>query len=205
MPNTELVELVEVVKVVKVMEVMEVIEPVTTVESESEPEVEPEVVETITPKKRKKKHFLNNGDLLEETIKSQTNGRMTDKLGKMLMILCDRYRASRTGNFTRYTYFDEMKSAALENLVKNAWHKFNAELYTNAFAYYTSCVHNSYLQVLKYEKKHRNIRDSLLIESGQEASFTYMEENSSNNDSDTSSDGVEDNYKNNASDDLVNY
>ena len=103
---------------------------------------------------------------------------MTDKLASMLMILCDRYRASRTGNFTRYTYFDEMKSTALENLVKNAWHKFNAEKYSNPFAFYTQCVHNSYIQYLKYEKKHRDTRDALLVNAGLEASFTYMEEHS---------------------------
>jgi hypothetical protein len=118
---------------------------------------------------------------------------MTDKLAKMLMILCDRYRASRTGNFTRYTYFDEMKSVALENLVKNGWRKFNAEKYDNPFAFFTQCTHNSYIQYLKYEKKHRNIRDALMVNEGLDASFGYMEEHSSHQEQDYGSDNVSDN------------
>lgn len=145
--------------------------------------------------KRRKKNYLNNSDLLEETIKSQEQNKMTDKLALMLLVLCDRYRASKTGNFTRYTYFDEMKSNALENLVKNAWKKFNADKFSNAFAWYTQCVHNSYLQYLKYEKRHRDIRDSLLVNAGLDASFGYMEEHSSSQSNDYGSDNISDNAK----------
>ena len=156
--------------------------------------VESKPIPTVKPKqKRKKRNYLNNADLLEETLKSQADGKMTDKLAKMLMILCDRYRASRTGNFTRYTYFDEMKSCALENLVKTGWQSFNGEKYSNAFAFYTQCVHNSYIKYLKYEKKHRDTRDALLVNAGLEASFTYMEKHSSNNSSDYGSDNIADN------------
>lgn len=151
-----------------------------------------ELQKATTKRTRRKKNYLNNADLLAETIKSQKEGQMTNELAKMLMLLCDRYRSSRTGNFTRYTYFDEMKSAAIENLVKNAWHKFDIENYSNPFAYFTSCVHNSYIQYLKYEKKHRNIRDSLLVEHGLDASFAYMEENSSNS---SESDNIQDKYE----------
>ena len=146
----------------------------------------------VKPKKKRKRHFLNNADLLEETILSQEQGKMTDKLARMLMVLCDRYRASKTGNFTRYTYFDEMKSVATENLVKKAWHKFNAEKYTNAFAFYTQCVHNSYLQYLNYEKRHRNVRDALLVANGQTPSYKYLEEHSSKATGEYSSDDVVD-------------
>jgi len=146
-----------------------------------------------TKPKRRKRNYLNNADLLEETIKSQEQDQMTDKLASMLMVLCDRYRASKTGNFTRYTYFDEMKSNALENLVKNAWRKFNAEKFENAFAWYTQCVHNSYIQYLKYEKRHRDIRDSLLVNAGLDASFAYMEEHSGNQTNDYGSDNISDN------------
>lgn len=161
-------------------------------ENISEDEIE---LQAPVKRTRRKKNYLNNADLMRETVKSQKDGKMTDELAKMLMVLCDRYRSSRTGNFTRYTYFDEMKSAAIENLVKNAWHKFDAENYENPFAYYTSCVHNSYIQYLKYEKKHRNIRDSLMVKHGLDASFTYMEEHSSAAQATHESDNVVDNYQ----------
>jgi len=159
-----------------------------TVESKAKPVVKP----VVKPKKRRKKNFLNNSDLFEETKKSQANGRMTEKLGSMLLVLCDKYKKSKNGDFTRYTFFNEMKSNALENLVKNAWRKFNAEKYSNAFAFYTQCVHNSYLQYLTYEKRHRNIRDALLVAHGQTPSFKYLEEHAAKSHGDYSSDEVVD-------------
>lgn len=164
-------------------------------EKKSETKLKTEINEKSKPTKTRKKrkvNFINNKDLYDETVLSQKQGMMTDKLARMLMVLCDKYRASQNGDFTRYTYFDEMKSVALENLVKNAWRKFNIELYTNAFAFYTQCVHNSYLQYLTYEKRHRNIRDSLLVANGQTPSFKYMEENLSKTNGNYSSDDIVD-------------
>lgn len=146
------------------------------------------------PVKRKgrKKNFLNNSDLYNETVKSQEEGRMTEKLATMLLVLCDRYKKSTQGDFTRYTFFHEMKSNALENLVKNAWRRFDADRFSNAFAWYTQCVHNSYLQYLNYEKRHRNIRDALLVANGKTPSFKYMEEQSEKSSGTYSSDEVVD-------------
>ena len=58
------------------------------------------------------------------------------------------------------------------NLVKS-WKSFNPEKSQNPFAYFTSCIHNSFLQYLNQERKHRNIRDALLIEHGLDPSYTY--------------------------------
>ena len=76
-----------------------------------EDKVEDKVEDKPKPVKRKgrKKNFLNNGDLYAETVKSQENGRMTEKLASMLITLCDKYKKSSQGDFTRYTYFNEMK------------------------------------------------------------------------------------------------
>jgi len=155
-------------------------------------------------KKKKKVNFLNNSDLLEETKKSQKDGKMTEKLGKMLILLCDKYRANRVrrANFTNYSYFEDMKSFALLNLVKSGWHKFDTLKYQNAFAFYTQCIHNSYLQYLNSEKRHRNVRDALLVENGHNPSFKYMEENSSKQ---TISGLSEDIIDDNRQDETINY
>jgi len=162
--------------------------------SDSTKEEKPQVDPTPAPPKRKgrKKNFLNNSDLLNETILSQEQGRMTEKLATMLLVLCDKYKKSKQGDFTRYTFFNEMKSNALENLVKNAWRKFDAERFSNAFAFYTQCVHNSYLQYLTYEKRHRNIRDALLVSHGKTPSFKYMEEHAEKSSGTYSSDEMVD-------------
>ena len=146
-----------------------------------------------TPKRKgRKKNFLNNSDLYNETVLSQEQGKMTEKLATMLLVLCDKYKKSSQGDFTRYTFFNEMKSNALENLVKKAWVKFDTERFSNAFAWYTQCVHNSYLQYLNYEKRHRNIRDALLVSHGKTPSFKYMEEQSEKSSGTYSSDEVVD-------------
>lgn len=147
------------------------------VEKDSIPEL-PEVKLTGSGRPRKK-HFLNNADLYAETIKSQDQGFMTDNLAKMLLLLCKRYRKSRNGDFTRHTFFDEMVSAALVNLCDKAWHKFDRTRGVNTFAFFTSCIHNSYLQFIKKEKKQRDIRDKLLVINGLDASFNYMEKHGS--------------------------
>lgn len=155
-------------------------------------------------KTKKKNEFLNNADLLAETIKSQEQGRMTENLGKMLLLLCERYRANRVrrANFTNYTFFEDMVGFAMVNLVKNGWQKFDSTKYSNAFAWFTQLVHNSFLQYLNTEKRHRNIRDALLVELGQSPSFKYIEENANKPYTAKTSDDIIDNNK---QDETINF
>jgi len=126
-------------------------------------------------KKPRKKNFVNNGDLLAETILSQETNKMTDKLAAMLVNMTQRYTSSSKGHFLNYSYLEDMRAYALVNLV-TAWAKFNTDKSKNAFAFYTQCIHNSYLQFLKQEKKHRNIRDEMLLEQGLNPSHTFIED-----------------------------
>jgi DNA-directed RNA polymerase specialized sigma24 family protein len=121
----------------------------------------------------KPKYYLTNAQLLPEVIKSKEQGQITDKLARMLMLLTQRiaYKPS----FVNYTYRDDMVSEALADLCKNAL-KFNAERSNNPFAFYTTCVTNSFLGYLNHEKKHRRIRDQLLVELGENPSYSFQEE-----------------------------
>jgi DNA-directed RNA polymerase specialized sigma subunit len=129
-----------------------------------------------TTTKKRKTNYLNNRDLLAETIKSKEQGQMTDKLARMLQMLCARY-GSRA-NFANYTYNEDMQAYAMCSLCKT-WSAFNPEKSSNAFAFFTQCVKNSFIQYLKQEKRQRNIRDELLVEHGLNPSYTYQLENSS--------------------------
>lgn len=106
-------------------------------------------------------------------IKSKNLGYVTDDLAKMLMLLVDRY--SRSPKFNRYSYREDMKSEAIINLACNAALKFNPEKSSNPFAFYTTVIHNSFIQFLNSEKKQRNIRDMLLVEAGENPSYNYQE------------------------------
>ena len=119
-----------------------------------------------------KGHYVRNADLLPAIIEAKEEGKLTNKLIIMIQLIAERY--SRKSNFIGYSFREDMVSAAVENLVKN-WHKFNQEKYSNPFAFYTTAIHNSFLQFMADEKKHRNIRDALLIDAGSNPSFNFMQ------------------------------
>lgn len=123
--------------------------------------------------RREKVNYLSNTNLLEQVGISKANGKMSNDLTKMLMLLCDRY--STKSNFAGYTFIDDMRMFALLNLCKT-WSSFNAEKSNNPFAYYTQNIKNSFIQYLKNEKKQRNIRDMLLVSHGVNPSHTYSTE-----------------------------
>jgi DNA-directed RNA polymerase specialized sigma24 family protein len=133
----------------------------------------------VLPKKRIPKYYLTNGDLLPAVLESKKVGKMTDKLARMLMLLTDRY--SRKANFNGYSFREDMVSAALINLCQNAL-KFDPEKSSNPFAFYTTAIKNSFLQFMSEEKKQRYIRDSLLLDAGQDASYGFMESNKNSDD-----------------------
>ena len=100
---------------------------------------------------------------------SIAHGTITPKLAKMFMMLCQRY--SMRSNWRGYTYVDEMRSQALLQLSQIGL-QFDESKSQNPFAYYTAAITNSFTRVLNLEKRNQNIRDDLLIEAGQNPSWT---------------------------------
>jgi DNA-directed RNA polymerase specialized sigma24 family protein len=105
---------------------------------------------------------------------------MTDQLARMLMLLVDRY--SRSPQFNRYSFKEDMKSEAILNLCNNAL-KFDPAKSSNPFAFYTTAIRNSFLQYLNHEKKQRIVRDTLLVENGETPSYSFQEHGQSHLDS----------------------
>lgn len=130
------------------------------------------------PKKQKRTNYLNNKDLLAEVLKSKEQGRMTDKLARMLQLLCAKYGSK--GNFANYTYNEDMQAFAMFMLVRT-WDSFNPEKSENAFAFFTQCIKNSFKQYLNKEKRQRVVRDELLVEHGLNPSYTYQLEHAEAN------------------------
>jgi DNA-directed RNA polymerase specialized sigma subunit len=115
--------------------------------------------------------YLNNKDLLLELALSKCDGRITNKLAKMMILLVERY--SNKPNFRYYTYAEDMRSYALTQLVRG-WGSFNPERSSNAFAYLTQIAHNAFLKILKKEKQNQVLRDELLLASNQTPSYSYQ-------------------------------
>jgi hypothetical protein len=123
------------------------------------------------------KKYLTNASLLEAVIKSKKAGQMSNELALMLMLLSKRI-ASKS-NFANYSYKEDMIAEAMCNLAKHAL-KFDENKSNNPFAFYTSAIMHSFYQFLNTEKKHRNIRDTILLEEGYNASFGFMESGGEN-------------------------
>lgn len=131
------------------------------------------------------KYYITNGKMLPEVIKSKEQGKISNVLAEMLMMLTRKY--AQRPCFSGYTYKEDMISEALANLCQNAL-KFNPEKSSNPFAFYTSCINNSFLQFLNVEKKHRRIRDQLLIDMGENPSFSFQDEAKNHQDTEYKSD-----------------
>jgi hypothetical protein len=106
---------------------------------------------------------LNTGEFSKE------HGRITEELGKMYLMLADRY--AQRSNWRGYTYVDEMKGQAILQLSQIGL-QFDESKSENPFAYYTAAVTNSFTRVLNIEKRNQNIRDDMLEEHGLTPSFT---------------------------------
>lgn len=103
----------------------------------------------------------------------QTHGRTSRELAVMWMKMTERYASK--ASIRGYSYIDEMQSNALVQLSQVGL-QFDESKSTNPFAYYTTCIKNSFGRVLNTEKKARNLRDTLLINAGMKPSHSYQEE-----------------------------
>ena len=123
-----------------------------------------------------KGHYVTNATLLPAVLEAKRQGKITDELIKMLWMIAERY--SRKSWFIGYSYREDMISAAVLNLChNNNALKFNPEKSSNPFSYYTTAINNVFSQFKADEKKHRNIRDALLVEAGSNPSFNYQDAN----------------------------
>jgi len=100
---------------------------------------------------------------------SLVKGKINNQLGKMMMLLVDRY--AMRSNWRGYTYNEEMRGNALLQLSKFGLY-FDESKGANPFAYYTQTIKNSFTGVLNNEKKAQDIRDDLLQDNGYMPSYT---------------------------------
>lgn len=105
---------------------------------------------------------------------SKDHGKISDKLARMFMMLCEKYAMKY--NWRGYTYRDEMEASAILQLTYVGL-RFNEAKSNNPFAYYTAAVHNSFCRILNSEKRNQNIRDDILEMNGLNPSFTRQMKN----------------------------
>jgi DNA-directed RNA polymerase specialized sigma subunit len=126
-----------------------------------------------TPSLPPKIQYLNNKELLIAIGESKAQGKMNDKLARMIQLLCAKYAAK--GNFVNYTYNSDMQAYAMMMLVRT-WNSFDPNKSNNPFAFFTQCIKNSFIQYLNKEKRQRIVRDLLLVKQGMNPSFGFTED-----------------------------
>lgn len=119
-----------------------------------------------------KPDYLSNKAFYKELMACQKKGVMSNALGKMFILLANKY--SSHWRFSQYTYRDELVGNGIKACCE-AFMKFNCKKSHNAFAFYTMCIHNAFLQILNREKRHQRIRDQLLVDFNMDPSNSYLE------------------------------
>jgi len=118
------------------------------------------------------KHYLSNKEMLKEINECKEVGLVSDKLGRMFILLSQRYATKP--NFAGYSYKDEMVSNGIVSCTA-AFEKFDSNKSNNPFAYFTQCIHHAFLQVLNKEKRHQRLRDQLLVDQEKAPSQSYID------------------------------
>lgn len=122
------------------------------------------IMENGVPRKVGMSHYKNKEF-------SSDHGRITNKLGKMFMLLVE--KISKKGNWRNYSYIEDMKGDALRQLSQVGLQFDEGRgMIPNPFAFYTTVVNNAFKRVLNNERKVRDIRDDLIEMGGEQPSFT---------------------------------
>jgi len=107
---------------------------------------------------KKRKHYVNNKDLLVEMINYRETNHITEELGRMIFEIAKNFASK--GSYSGYTWKEDMISESVLTCLKYM-HNFdpNKQKYPNPFAYFTTIIYHSFLNYIKKQKKHSEIKD----------------------------------------------
>ena len=129
---------------------------------------------------KKKQHYVDNKQFLEEIIKYRSavetakiqdkpKPRITHYLGDCFLKIAT--HLSYRPNFINYMYKDDMVCDGIENCIQYI-DNFDPEKSKNPFAYFTQIVYYAFLRRIQKEKRQMEIKDKILEKSGYDHVFT---------------------------------
>ena len=106
----------------------------------------------------KERYYVRNKDLLPKVIEYKESGVISEELGKMVMQIATNY--SNKGSFASYTWKEDMVSEAILTCFKYM-HNFDPtkQKQPNPFAYFTTIIHNAFINYIRKQNKHSDIKD----------------------------------------------
>ena len=124
------------------------------------------------------KNYIDKKEMYDEVVKSQEQGKCSERLGYMFMLLCEKY--SHHYWFREYerrygkAFKEDLLSAGLTACVR-AWPKFDVNESNNPFSYFTTCVLRAYQGYLTKEYGWINTKNAAKVESGLRGDYGYEE------------------------------
>ena len=104
-----------------------------------------------------KSYYIKNKQILNELSEYKKTGIISEKLGEIFITIATNY--SKKGSFSGYTWKDEMISEAILTCIKYI-KNFDIEIKNpNPFAYITTICHRAFVNYIKKQKKHSQIKD----------------------------------------------
>jgi len=122
--------------------------------------VAPELTDAETKRivKEKKKYPVTNDELMPLIFEYRRTGIVSEDLGKCLLIIAR--NLSSKGSFHGYTWKEDMVSDGVLTCIRYMYN-FDPIRFKNPnpFAYFTSIIRNAFLNYIKKQKKHSEIKD----------------------------------------------
>ncbi len=119
-------------------------------------------------------NYIDNEDMLTEVRKSKEQGKITDALAKMFILLVHRFALQRS--WSDYTLRDDWEADALVQLCR-VWDRFDETISSNPFSFYTQCVTFSFNNQWRKLKRRQAGQDRLRVLSGFTPSYGYQIDN----------------------------
>lgn len=148
-----------------VKEIDDLIQKIKKLSSNFSTEIRKKMIEVL------RSHW--KGKTIEDGEYSIEHGKLTNNLVYMLMMLVDQF--AKSGNWSGYTYLEDMKSSALVQLCDVAL-KFEESKSNNAFAYLTQIASMKFTATLNGEKTQSRIKSQLLQSIGYDATYNESAE-----------------------------
>jgi hypothetical protein len=151
---------------------------------------------------KKKQHYVDNKQFLEEIIKYRSavetakiqdkpKPRITHYLGDCFLKIAT--HLSYRPNFINYMYKEDMISDGVENCVQYI-DNFDPAKSKNPFAYFTQIVYYAFLRRIAKEKRQMDIRDKLIEKNGYDQVF-HSDDNDNHSDMNSIKSRIETNMR----------
>lgn len=112
-----------------------------------------------------------SGETIDQGQFDLSKGHLSDGLVYMIIMLVDQF--AKSGNWSGYTYIDDMKGSALVHLCDVAL-KFEESESLNVFSYLTQIASNKFTATLNSEKYQRKIKSQMMQAVGYNPTFGEM-------------------------------